>query len=40
LCIMYLPSGIMGYIRFKLGRFSWLRVPTPTIPSRLVRAKK
>jgi branched-chain amino acid transport system permease protein len=40
LCIMYLPRGIMGYIRFKLGRFSWLRVPTPTIPSRLVRAKK
>jgi branched-chain amino acid transport system permease protein len=37
LTIMYLPRGVMGFIRQTLRGLPWLRVATPTIPKKLLR---
>ena len=37
LTIMYLPNGIMGFIRAQLGKRGWIEYETLTIPARLLK---
>jgi|GEM_PF-1250013 len=39
-CIMYLPRGIMGFLRHRFAKYSWMRIGNPTIPRSLLKARK